>query len=59
MGLTEHVSAERGHLHALLLRVLGAVGAVRELPLEKLNGDHSEDEHEELVDNENVEDVFQ
>lgn len=47
------------HLHALLLCVLGTVRAVEELALEKLNCDDSKDEHEELVDNEYVEDVFQ
>lgn len=47
------------HLHALLLCVLGTVRAIKELSLEKLNGDNSKDEHEELVDDEDVEDVFQ
>lgn len=46
-------------LHALLLCVLRAVGAIKELPLEQLDGDDSKDEHEELVDNEYVEDVLQ
>lgn len=63
----EHASAESErcggdvwwHLHALLLCVLGTVCAIKELALEKLNGDHSKDEHEELVDNEDVEDVLQ
>lgn len=63
----EHTSAESGrwgrdawwHLHALLLCVLGTVRAIKELPLEELNGDNSKDEHEELVDNEDVEDVLQ
>lgn len=49
----------RWHLHALLLGVLGTVRAIKELSLEKLDCDDSEDEHEELVDNEYVEDVFQ
>lgn len=48
-----------GHLHALLLCVLGAVCAVEELPLEKLHCDDGKDEHEELVDNEYVEDILQ
>lgn len=47
------------HLHALLLGVLGTVCAIKELPLEKLDRDDSEDEHEELVDNEYVEDILQ
>lgn len=49
----------RWHLHALLLSVLGTVRAIEELALEKLNGDDGKDEHEELVDDENVEDVLQ
>ena len=49
----------RQHLHALLLCVLGTVRAVEEPALEKLNRDDSKDEHEELIDNEYVEDVFQ
>lgn len=44
---------------ALLLCVHGAVSAVKELSLEELNGDDSEDKHEELVDDEDVEDVLQ
>lgn len=47
------------HLHALFLRVLGAVRAVEELALEELDCDDGEDEHEELVDDEDVEDVLQ
>lgn len=43
------------HLHALLLCVLGTVRAIKELSLEELNRDDSKDEHEELVDNEDVE----
>lgn len=46
-------------LHALLLCVLRAVGAIEELPFEELDGDDSKDEHEEFVDNEYVEDVLQ
>lgn len=58
----EHEQCEwavRWHLHALLLCVLGTVRAVKELALEKLDGDNSEDEHEELVDDKDVEDVLQ
>lgn len=44
---------------AVLLRVLGAVGAVEKLPFEKLHSDDGEDEHEKFVDNQDVEDVFQ
>lgn len=47
------------HSHALLLCVLGTVRAIEELALEKLNRDDSKDEHEEFIDNEYVEDVFQ
>jgi hypothetical protein len=47
------------YLHALLLCVLGTVCAVKELSLEQLNCDDSKDEHEELVDNEYVEDILQ
>ena len=46
-------------LLAVFLRVLGAVGAVEELPLEELHGDDGEDEHEEFVDDQDVEDVLQ
>ena len=49
----------RQHSLALLLRVHGAVVAVEELPLEELHGDDGEDEHEELVHDEDVEDVLQ
>lgn len=47
------------HSHALFLRVLGTVCAIKELALEQLNRDDGEDEHEELVDDEDVEDVLQ
>lgn len=46
-------------LHALFLRVLGTVCAIKELALEKLNCDDGKDEHEELVDDEDVEDILQ
>lgn len=46
-------------LLAFLFCVLGTVGAVEELPLEQLHGDDSKDEHEELIDDEDVEDVLQ
>lgn len=55
----QHQTYSSGHLHAVLLRVLGAVSAVEELALEELHGDDGEDEHEELVDNEDVEDVLE
>lgn len=55
----QHQTYSTGHLHAVLLCVLGAVSAVEELPLEELHGDDGEDEHEELVDNEDVEDVLE
>lgn len=44
---------------AFLLWIHGAVSAVKELPLEELHRDDCEDKHEELVDNEDVEDVLQ
>lgn len=53
-----YICALLGHSHALLLRVLGAVCAVEELSLEELHGNHGEDEHEELVHDEDVEDVL-
>lgn len=46
-------------LLAFLFCVLGTVGAVEKLPLEQLHGDDSKDEHEELIDDEDVEDVLQ
>lgn len=46
-------------LLAFLFCVLGTVGAVEKLPLEQLHGDDSKDEHEELVDDEDVEDILQ
>lgn len=44
---------------AFFLRILGAVGAIEELPLKELYRDDSEYEHEELVNNEDVEDILQ
>lgn len=55
----QHQSCSSGHPHAVLLCVLGAVSAVEELPLEELHGNDGEDEHEELVDDEDVEDVLE
>lgn len=46
------------YLLAFLLCIHGAVGAVKELPLEKLHRNDCEDEHEELVHNEDVEDIL-
>lgn len=46
-------------LLAVLLSVLGAVGTVEKLPLEKLHCDDGKDEHKKFVDNQDVEDVFQ
>lgn len=46
------------HLHALLLCVFGTVCAIKEFSLEELNRNDSKDEHEELVDNEDVEDIL-
>lgn len=47
------------HLLAFFLCIHGAVSAVEELPLEELHRDDSEDKHEELVHNEDVEHVLQ
>lgn len=47
------------YLHALLLCVFGTVCAIKEFSLEELNRNDSKDEHEELVDNEDVEDILQ
>lgn len=49
----------RLHLHALLLCVLGTVCAIKEFSLEELNRNDSKDEHEELIDDEYVEDILQ
>jgi len=45
--------------YALLLCVFGTVCAIKEFSLEELDCNDSKDEHEELVDNEDVEDVLQ
>lgn len=47
------------HLLAVFLCVLRPICAIEELPLEKLHCDDGKDEHEELVDNEDVEDVLE
>ena len=44
---------------AVFLQTLGLVGAVEEFALKELHGDDSEDEHEEDVDDEDVENVLQ
>lgn len=44
---------------AVFLQLLGLVCAVEEAALEELHGDDSEDEHEEHVNDEDVEDVLQ
>lgn len=44
---------------AVILKLLGLIGAVEELALEELHSHHSEDEHEEHVDDEDVEYVLQ
>lgn len=46
-------------LLAFLFCVLGTIGAVEKLPLKKLHGDDGKDEHKELIDDEDVEDVLQ
>lgn len=58
----KHETQKSGAVRVLLaffLCVLGAVGAVEKLPLKKLHSDDGKDEHEELIDNEDVEDVLQ
>lgn len=44
---------------AVFLQALGLVGAVEKLALEELHGDDGKDEHEEDVDDEDVEHVLQ
>lgn len=46
-------------LPAVPLQLLGLVGAVEKLPLEELHRDDGKYEHEEHVDNQDVEDVLQ
>lgn len=46
-------------LLAVFLCVLWTVGTVEKLPLEELHSNDGKDEHEKLVDNQNVEDIFQ
>ena len=46
-------------LPAVPLQLLGLVGAVEKLPLEELYRDDSKYEHEEHVDDQDVEDVLQ
>lgn len=46
-------------LPAVPLQAFGLVRAVEELALEKLHGNDSEDEHEEDVDDENIQHVLQ
>lgn len=47
------------YLLTFLLCIHGAVSAKEELSLKELHGDDSEDEHKELIHNEDVEDVLQ
>lgn len=46
-------------LPAVLLQALRLIRAVEELALEELHGDDGEDEHEEDVDDENVEHILE
>lgn len=46
-------------LPAVPLQLLGFIGAVKKLPLEELHGDDGKYEHEEHVDNQDVQDVLQ
>lgn len=46
-------------LPAVALQLLGFVRAVEELPFEELHGNDGKDEHEQHVDDQDVEDVFQ
>lgn len=47
------------HTPAVPLQALGLVCAIKEFPLEELHSDNGKDEHEEDVDDEDVEDVLQ
>lgn len=44
---------------AVFLELLGLVGAVEKLPLKELHGHDSKDEHEQHVDDEDVEDILE
>lgn len=44
---------------AVFLQTLGLISAVEEFALKELHCDNSEDEHEEYVDNEDVENILQ
>lgn len=44
---------------AVFLQTFGLVGAVEEFALKELHSDNSEDEHEEHVDDEDVQNVLQ
>lgn len=44
---------------AVALKLFGNVGAIEEATLEQLHGHHGEDEHEQHVDDQNVQDVLQ
>lgn len=52
-------SSQRSTVPAVLLQGFGLVGAVKKLPLEKLHSNNGEDEHEEDVNDEDVEHIFQ
>lgn len=48
-----------GYVPAVLFKLLGFISAVEEPALKELDSNHSEDEHEEHVYNENIEDIFE
>ena len=52
-------TVEGPSLPAVPLQLLGLIGAVEKLPLEELYRDDSKYEHEEHVDDQDVEDVLQ
>jgi len=44
---------------AVPLKLFGLISAVKEAALEELHGHHSEDEHEEHVDNQDIQYILQ
>lgn len=47
------------YILAILFKFLGLISAEEELALEELDSHHSKDEHEEHIDNEDVQDIFE
>lgn len=58
-GIKEGKTEKKWVLLAILFCVLGTVCTVEKLPLEELHSDDGKDEHEKLVDYQDVEDIFQ